>query len=58
MIEVVPPNSQLSGLTVNPLVNTLKAGGGSLVSIRYNSKFRDLTFAALDAINNPKTEGY
>jgi hypothetical protein len=44
MIECVPPNSKLSGLTVNPLVNTIKAGGGGLVSIKYNSKFRDLTW--------------
>jgi hypothetical protein len=28
IIEVVPPNPKLSGLVVNPLVNTVKAGGG------------------------------
>ena len=43
MIEIVPPNFKLSGLTVNPLVNTLKAGGGALVSLKYSSKFRDLS---------------
>jgi len=53
MIECVPPHLKLSGLLVNPLVNTLKAGSGALVSIKYSSMFRDLTFAALDAIKNP-----
>jgi len=53
MIEIVPPNQRLSGLTINPLVNTLKPGGGALVSIKYSSKFRDLTHQVMDEINNP-----
>lgn len=51
MIEVVPPNIRLSGLLVNPLVNVVKQGGSSLVSLRFNSKFRDLTYAVNSTLN-------
>lgn len=53
MIEIVPPHQRMSGLTINPLVNTLKAGGGALVSLKYSSKFRDLTHQVMEEINNP-----
>lgn len=43
MIELVPPNPKLSGLMVNPLVQSLAAGKSTLVSVKYTSKFRDLT---------------
>ena len=55
-IELVPPNPKLSGIIVNPLVNTLKANSGALVSLKYNSKFRDLTHAIMDSILNPVLE--
>ena len=44
---MVPPNTKLSGLTVNPLVKKLQAGQSTLVSVKYTSKFRDLTSQAL-----------
>jgi hypothetical protein len=34
----------------------LNPGGSTLVSIRYDSLFRDLTHFALENINNPKKE--
>jgi len=43
LVELVPPNLKISGLLINPLVTELKAGKSSLVCIRYNSEFRDLT---------------
>jgi len=43
LVELVPPNLKVSGLLINPLVTELKAGKSSLVCIRYNSEFRDLT---------------
>ena len=51
-MELVPPNPKLSGLQTNPLVSTVKPGAGALVSIKYNSKFRDLTYQTLNELNN------
>lgn len=50
MIELVPPNLKISGLLINPLVTELKAGKSSLVCIRYNSDFRDLTYARMQEL--------
>lgn len=47
IIELVPPNLKISGLLINPLVTDLKAGKSSLVCIRYNSEFRDLSYARM-----------
>ena len=44
----------VSGLTVNPLVKNLKPGKATLVQIKYDSDFRDLTHAGLEAALNPK----
>lgn len=46
-IEVVPPNAKLSGLTVNPLVKPVGAGRSTLISLKYQSHFRDLTHSSL-----------
>ena len=54
IVELVPPPTLLSGIQVNPLVKTLIAGKGGLFSIKYHSKFRDLTHATLDEWINPK----
>jgi len=53
VIECVPPNYKLSGIMVNPLVSNLKAGGSTLVSLKYTSKFRDLTYQAMENLRNP-----
>lgn len=47
LVELVPPNLKVSGLLVNPLVTDLKAGRSALICIRYNSEFRDLTYARM-----------
>ena len=44
MFEVVPPNPKVSGLIVNPTVKPLPANRSTLVSIRYDSAFRDFTY--------------
>lgn len=54
LIEIVPPNPKVSGLTINPLVCSLKPGGGSLVSIKYDSKFRDLTYKVMEDLLKPQ----
>ena len=41
-------------MTVNPLVKSLKPGKATLVQIKYDSDFRDLTHASLEAALNPK----
>jgi hypothetical protein len=46
--------SALSGLTVNPLVKNLKPGRATLVQIKYDSDFRDLTYTSLDNALNPQ----
>lgn len=56
VVELVPPLQALSGLSVNPLVKTLPAGRATLVSIKYDSDFRDLSHASLDAALNPKKQ--
>ena len=43
-IEVVPPVNAVSGLTVNPLVKPIEAGKSTLVSVKFDSCFRDLTY--------------
>ena len=53
-IEVVPPLNALSGLTVNPLVKPIDAGKSTLVSIKFDSKFRDLTYSSYEALMAPK----
>lgn len=53
-VELVPPNPQLCGLMVNPLVKELPAGKATLVSIKYTSQFRDLTNKTLTEINQAK----
>ena len=52
----MPPNVKLSGLTVNPLVKKLASGASTLVSIKYDALFRDLTHSALESLKNPKKE--
>ena len=47
MVELVPPNLKISGILINPLVTELKAGRSSLVCIRFNSEFRDLSYARM-----------
>jgi len=54
LAEVVPPNYQLSGIMVNPLVIPMAPGKQALVSIKYHANFRDLTAAALNNIHKPK----
>ena len=54
LVELVPPNFQLSGITVNPLVIPMSSGRKALVSIRYNAAFRDLTASSLADIYKPK----
>lgn len=39
---------------VNPLVTDLKAGRSSLICIRYNSEFRDLTLKKMEELFKPK----
>lgn len=53
IVEMVPPNPRISGLMVNPLVSIIKAGSGALVSMRYNSKFRDLTYKVMEDLGKP-----
>lgn len=54
MVEVVPPNPQLSGILVNPLVVPLQADRSALVSFKYLSKFRDFTPYTLEDLYKPK----
>jgi hypothetical protein len=42
--EVVPPKPSVSGIIVNPLFKPLPANKSTLVSIKYESAFRDLTY--------------
>lgn len=51
---MVPPNPRLSGLMINPLVSIIKPGSGTLVSLRYNSKFRDLTYQVMEDLSKPQ----
>ena len=52
-VEVVPPLAAVSGLVVNPLVKPIEAGRSTLISIRYDSAFRDLTLARQNEIMRP-----
>lgn len=52
-VEVVPPPKGVSGLTVNPLVKPIEANKSTLVSIKYTSAFRDLTYATHQEMVNP-----
>ena len=54
LMELVPPNLQLSGIVVNPLVTSLAPGKSTLVSIKFNSKFRDITYNTMDDLYKPK----
>jgi hypothetical protein len=54
MVEAVPPNLTLCGLIVNPLVIPLGAGKSSLMSFKFNSKFRDFNAQTLDELFLPK----
>ena len=51
--EAVPPMNTLSGLTVNPLVQPIEAGKSTLVSVKFDSKFRDLTYQSYEDIMAP-----
>ena len=44
--EVVPPLGKVSGLTVNPLVKPIEAGKSTLVSVKFDARFRDLTYSS------------
>lgn len=55
LAEVVPPNYQLSGIMVNPLVIPMAPGKQALISIKYHANFRDLTAATMNNIHKPKT---
>lgn len=44
-------------MVVNPLVTELKAGKSSLISIQYNSAFRDLTRQTMENLFKPKVLG-
>ena len=52
--EIVPPMQALSCLTVNPLVKPIEAGKSTLVSVKFDSKFRDLTYASYEELTKPK----
>lgn len=54
--EVVPPNPKVSGIIVNPLVKPLPANRSTLVSIRYESAFRDLGYWTMKDLNKPQEE--
>jgi hypothetical protein len=51
--EVVPPNPKVSGIIVNPLVKPLPANRSTLVSIRYESAFRDLDYWTMQDLFKP-----
>ena len=54
---MVPPRNGVSGLTVNPLVKPIEAGKSTLVSVKFDSKFRDLTYSSYEEMNaKPKTD--
>ena len=53
-IEVVPPVKGVSGLTVNPLVKPIEAGKSTLVSVKFDSLFRDLTYKTHADLFAPK----
>lgn len=53
-VEVVPPNIKVSGILVNPLVKQLDAGRSTLISIRYDSKFRDIDYKMMQSILQPQ----
>ena len=53
-LEVVPPMTACSGLTVNPLVKPIEAGKSTLVSVKFDSLFRDLTYFKHQEIFAPK----
>ena len=55
-VECVPPIGDLSGLTVNPLVQPIQGGKSTLVSIKYSSDFRDLTYKMMNDVINPANE--
>lgn len=56
MFEIVPPNPRVSGIIVNPLVKSLKGGQSTLVSLKFTSKFRDLTHSVLEKLGVPIEE--
>jgi len=43
----------VSGLIVNPLVKPIEAGKSTLISVKYDSEFRDLTYARMNEIVKP-----
>ena len=55
-VECVPPMNELSGLTVNPLVQPIEGGKSTLVSIKYNSDFRDLNYKMMNDFVGPASE--
>jgi hypothetical protein len=51
--EVVPPKPSVSGIIVNPLFKPLPANKSTLVSIKYESAFRDLTYWTMQDMEPP-----
>jgi len=50
-IELSPPEYQVSGIRITPMVAKLDPGQSTIVSIRYNSAFRDLEYNTLQKVN-------
>ena len=44
------------GLTVNPLVKPIEAGKSTLVSVKFDSKFRDMNYYTHEEIMGPKKD--
>lgn len=55
-VEVVPPLYKVSGILVNPLVKQLEAGRSTLVSVRFDSKFRDIDYKVMKSIMEPEIQ--
>lgn len=55
-VEVVPPLYKVSGILVNPLVKQLEAGRSTLVSVRFDSKFRDIDYRVMNSIMEPEIQ--
>lgn len=54
MLEMIPPNFQLTGILINPLVVPLSGGKSALVSFKYHSKFREFNARTLEELYKPK----
>ncbi len=49
MMEFVPPPIKLSGIMMTPLVLDMKGKDVGLVSVKYQSNFRDFTAQGMEA---------